>query len=166
VEVRIEIEGLDAREQALVRLVAATTDLRLFWPRLVPLFVSWMREQFDSEGDWGGEHWAPLTEPYATTKALAYPGKGILYATGDLRMAASLPVRHVTASTLELVIDDSGYKHGGNVARSVGPYHQEGTDSMVARPILPDILPAEAQLQVHEAADAYVDELVDRLGLR
>lgn len=165
-EIRIDLEGLDENERALAQLVAATTDLRLFWPRLVPIFVGWMREQFETEGDWADDPWAPLSEPYATRKALKYPGKGILYATGDLRRAASLPRRFVTPETLELVIDDSEMLHGGKTARSVGPYHQEGTDTMPARPLIPEVLPVEAQAQVVEAANEYVDELVQRLGLR
>jgi hypothetical protein len=52
-----------------------------------------MGKQFDSEGDFFGEQWAPLSEPYATWKMQHYPGKGILSAEGDLRRAATTPER-------------------------------------------------------------------------
>lgn len=154
-EVTVDLTGYSENEQALTRLVASLTDLRLFWPMVVPIFIRWMRDQFESEGDWGGERWAELTPAYAVRKAMLYPGKSILIANGDLRDAASRPTREVSPTRLVLTIEDE--KAG---------YHQEGTDRMVARPIIPDTLPASADAELDEAAQTYVDELTRRLGLR
>lgn len=40
---------------------------------------------FASEGSTIQEHWAPLSKAYAYRKALKYPGKGILEATGRMK---------------------------------------------------------------------------------
>lgn len=171
----VEIEGLAENERALSILLAGLTDLRPFWPLVVPTFIRWMREQFDTEGEWGGEHWAPLSPDYLARKMVLYPGKPILQATGDLRQAASRPRRRATAQFLELIVDDSGYTHGRGAARAVGPYHQFGGGSAEIggqegrpprRPIIPEELPPEAIADLHQLAEGYVDDLARRVGLR
>lgn len=42
---------------------------------------------FESEGEAIGERWTPLSRAYAERKAVKYPGKGILEATGKMRRA-------------------------------------------------------------------------------
>lgn len=169
-----EIEGLAENERALALLLAGLTDLRPFWPLLVPTFIRWMAEQFDTEGDWGGEHWAPLSENYLSWKAQHYPGRPILQATSDLRQAASRPRRHATPEFFELIIDDSSYTHGRGTPRSVGPYHQFGGGSIEIggqegrpprRPLIPEILPVEAQADIDRLAEGYVTDLARRVGL-
>jgi hypothetical protein len=129
-------------------------DLRPFWPLVVPLFVRWMREQFESEGGWGGDPWAPLTPDYAAWKAEHYPGRSILYATGDMRRAASNPERDATPISLSLTIVDPKIE-----------FHQGGTDKMVARPVIPAELPFGADVELTEAANGYVRENLRRFGL-
>lgn len=168
------LEGLDETTRGFSILLASLSDLRPFWPRVVPLFIRWMREQFESEGEWGGERWAPLSPDYLARKMAKYPGKGILYATGDLRRAASTPERRPFPLALELIIDDSTMKHGATTPRAVGLYHQFGGGSSEIggiegrpprRPIIPDVLPAEAQIEIAAAADEYVADLCRRLNL-
>lgn len=170
-----EIEGLSESERALALLLAGLTDLRPFWPLVVPAFIRWMREQFDSEGAWGGEHWAPLSPDYLAWKMQRYPGKPILQATGDLRRAASEPHRRVTPQFLELIVDDSGYRHGSDSERAVAPYHQFGGGSKEIggsegrppkREIIPEILPPEALADLDRLAEEYVGDLARRVGLR
>lgn len=170
----VEIEGLAENERALALLLAGLTDLRPFWPLVVPTFIRWMREQFDTEGDWGGEHWAPLSPDYLARKMQKYPGKPILQATGDLRQAASRPRRRVTPQFLELIVDDSGYMHGGKAPRSVAPYHQFGGGSAEIggqegrpprRQIIPDELPLTARADLDLLAETYVRDLARRVGL-
>ncbi len=150
----VEVRGDEDAERRLGQLAVLLRDLRSFWPKVVPLFVGWMREQFGSEGAWGGAPWAPLSPGYALWKAGRYPGRGILYATGQLRRAASSPQRTATADSLTLRIVDA--KAG---------WHQDGTTKMPARPIVPSSLPITARIQLDRAADNYVDDLVRRLGL-
>lgn len=151
---RLYAKGLDEYERKLAQLATAILDLRPFWPRVVPLFIGWMREQFTSEGEWGGDPWEPLTETYAARKEREFPGKGILVATSDLRKAASTPARTAFPNALILTIVDPKVE-----------YHQEGTDDMPARPLVPEFLPAAAVVELDEAAQLYVDEWIVRLGL-
>ncbi len=116
--------------------------------------MQWMGEQFATEGAWGGEPWAPLSPGYALAKAGRFPGRGILYATGQLRRAASSPQRQATADSLTLRIVD--FKAG---------WHQDGTTRMPARPIIPSSLPITARIQLDRAADDHVDDLTRRPGL-
>lgn len=150
----VEVRGDEEASRRLGRLAVLLHDLRPFWPKVVPLFVGWMHEQFGSEGAWGGSRWAPLSPGYAVWKAARYPGRGILYATGQLRRAASMPQREATATSLTLRIVDP--KAG---------WHQEGTSKMPARPIVPSSLPITARIQLERAADDYVDDMIARLGL-
>jgi hypothetical protein len=169
-----EIEGLAENERALALLVAGLTDLRPFWPLVVPVFIRWMAEQFETEGEWGGEHWAPLSPDYLARKMQLYPGKPILQATGDLRQAASRPRRRATPQFLELIIDDSGYQHGRGSPRAVAPYQQFGGGSREIggsegrpprREIIPDELPPGAIADLDRLAESYVQDLARRVGL-
>jgi hypothetical protein len=121
---------------------------------LVPIFIGWMGEQFASEGGWGGQTWAPLSPAYAVWKSQNYPGRSILIRDGTLRRAASSPRREATPRTLTLWIDDD-----------VAGYHQDGTDRMPARPIIPSPLPAAALRDVSLAATEYVSTLIRRIGI-
>ncbi len=150
----IEVDDEEAR-RALRVVAAAYVDLRPFWPRVVPLFIGWMREQFQTEGTFGGERWAPLSPRYLSWKLAKYPGKGILYAEGDLRQAASQPDRRTTPTMLELTIRDPKLE-----------YHQTGTTKMPARPLIFDELPIQAALQLEEAAEDYVEGVARRAGFR
>jgi hypothetical protein len=165
VKVELLANGFGEEEAKLVRLLAMLTDLRPFWPKVVPLFIAWMREQFGSEGEWGGDPWAPLSEAYNTRKQEMYPGRGILYATGDLRRSASNPQRIATPQMLSLIIDDADKRHGGKETRSVAEYHQEGTPTMPARPIIPAVLPPKARLELEAVAEEWILEMQERLGL-
>jgi hypothetical protein len=65
---------------------------------------------------------------YAAEKARTHPGRTILIREGNLRRAASEPRREATPRTLTLWIDDE----------NVAGYHQDGTDRMPARPLIPE----------------------------
>jgi hypothetical protein len=165
-ELYFDLSGFDMYELALARMIAALTDMRLFWPRLVPLWVQWMQERFESEGEFGGDHWAPLNESYLARKMTMYPGKGILYATGQLRRQASRPRRVSTPTSITFYIDDFARKEGGEMNLD---WFQQGTDSAPARPLIPESwnakLPTTMMEQVELEAQEYVDELAAKLGL-
>lgn len=157
----IVLEGTAEYDAALRKLTELILDLRPFWPLVVPIFVGWMGKQFDSEGDFFGQQWAPLSEPYATWKMQHYPGKGILSAEGDLRRAATTPERISRPESLVLRIKP--YEKSG---KAMDPdWFQSGTDRMPARPLLADELPLEAQAELREAANYYIDENARKLGL-
>jgi hypothetical protein len=149
---RISINFEDARaRRKLERLTLFVSDLRPFWPLVVPLFIEWMREQFESEGAFAGNPWAPLAPAYEAYKAVKYPGKPILQATGALRRAASNPSRRVAPTSLTLTI------HSDYLG-----YHQEGTSRMPARPLVFENLPMIARAQLAGVAERYVREIVAR----
>jgi hypothetical protein len=152
-EWRIETHGLPEAKRVAEQAAAFMLDLRPFWPRVSTLFISWMRQQFQSEGGFGGSKWAPLSPLYAQFKARVYPGKPILQATGAMRRAASSPTRLATATTLTLRIEDDKIE-----------YHETGTTRMPARPLLFDRLPMIAERELQGAAEQYVDEIVRRIG--
>lgn len=153
-DVEVVVTGDEEFQRKVAQLQLFLQDLRTFWPLLVPVFVGWMGAQFSTEGGWGGQTWAPLSPNYAAWKSVHFPGRSILIRDGDLRRAASEPRREVTPTTLSLWIDDP-----------VATYHQDGTDRMPARPLIPDRLPAVALAEVDEAAHEYVSTLVRQLGL-
>jgi hypothetical protein len=153
--IRINVDGT-ATELQIKQLAVFLTDLRPFWPvvkRLVTGAGGWWSQQFATEGSFGGHGWAALSPRYAAIKATMFPGKPILQATGALRQAASNPRGEYTSRAMTLTIDNP-----------VASYHQEGTDKMPARPIVfGDPLPAVAAVELHEAADTYVRDLLGRL---
>jgi hypothetical protein len=150
----VHVTGDEAYRRKLAQLELFLEDLRTFWPLLVPVVGGWMSAQFETEGDWGGQAWAPLSPAYAAEKSQTHPGKSILIRDGNLRRAASQMRREATPRTLTMWIDDP------TVA-----YHQDGTDDMPARPLIPSPLPVSARVDVEVAAQEYVSTLVRRLGL-
>lgn len=176
----IVLEGGDEFDAALAKLIELTADLRPFWPIVVPLFVSWIGRQFDTQGSYFGDAWEALTPRYAAWKTEHYPGKGILSAEGDLRKAATSPKREVSSTTLVLrivpyekttrseAIGKSGRRSRARIGtgKLMDPdWFQSGTGRMVARPLLAETLPPEAQDELAEAADRYIQETAAKLGI-
>lgn len=166
-ELTVSASGFDEIEARIEKLVELCADLRLFWPLVVPLYVGWMGSQFDSEGSFFGEQWAPLSDDYAAWKTVNYPTRGILTAEGDLRSAAQSPARFPTATSLTLRIESFEKARGPGKGRTIEPeWFQDGTNNMPARPLLPDgPIPAAADVELSNAAEFYVTDMVRRLGL-
>ncbi|HLE98976.1 MAG TPA: hypothetical protein VI540_03690 [Gaiellaceae bacterium] len=150
-DIRIRVDSDDA-DRDLARLALFLTDLRSFWPKVVPLFVGWMRQQFETEGSFGSGGWAPLAFSTVDRKARLGLRPQILQATGAMKQAASRPSRRATAKSLTLQIDDPKLQH-----------HQSGTASMPARPLIFERLPLQAEHELGEAAEDYVRDLLRRL---
>lgn len=132
----------------------------------MPLFIGWMRQQFESEGAFWGTPWAPLSPGYAAFKSRNYPGKTILIAEGDLRRGASLPQREVTPRTLTLTIDwPKGGLEQDSGLRWDPAWHHLGRGNLPARPLLADGLPPTAMMELENAVGDYVDEMARRVGL-
>lgn len=68
-----------------------------------------------------------------------------------MKQAASRPSRTVTARSLTLTID-SEYL----------PFLQEGAGSMPARPLIFETLPWQAEMELEDAAEEYVQGLIGR----
>ena len=152
--VRVDDFGEQAR---IERLAVFLTDLRSFWPLLVPVATGWWRKQFDTSGEFGGQQWAPLSPGYEAWKSVNFPGKGILQRTGEMKRAASNPSRAVTPTSLTLTIESD-----------VLPYHQQDDNAVGGRlPRRPLVfgepLPADAQAELDAVAEGYVRDLLGRL---
>lgn len=155
---RVIVDSDDAQRR-LDRIALGLTDLRSFWPIVTRLWISWESRLFDTEGAFAGSRWAPLSASYAAWKALHFPGRPILSATGALRRAATTPRRRATPTMLVLSVEP--YSREG---RTVQPsWFEEGTSRMPARPIVfGSPLPAQASAELEAAADAYVRDLLSR----
>ena len=149
-DIRVRVDSEDA-DRRLRQLALGLSDLRSFWPKVVPLFIGWMREQFDSQGGFGSGGWAALAPSTVLLKSLAGLRPQILQATGAMKSAASRPTRSVTARSLTLTIDDP----------KIG-FHQTGTTSMPARPVIFSELPGQAEGELKDAATDYVQDLLRR----
>lgn len=147
------MEGLEDAERSLIRLAGLASDFRPFWGKATSLFISWMRRQFETEGEFAGEKWVELSPGYLAWKLRHYPGKPILQAKGDLRKAASRPERIQTPTSLTLRIIDPKVS-----------WHQEGAGNNPERPILFDDLPAVAEAELHQAVGEYADDILRRAG--
>lgn len=154
----IRVTGDDEAQKRIERLALHLSDLRGFWPLLVPVVTSWWKRQFDTEGGFAGNPWQALSPVTVDAKAALGLRPEILQATGQLKQAASRPERSVTPVSLTLTIDDSGPAHG-----PVLGYHQEG-DGVPQRPLVfGDPLPPAASAELQAAADTYVRDLLARL---
>lgn len=146
------MHGEDA-DRRIRTLALFLTDLRPFWPKVVPLVTGWWRRQFETEGAFAGQPWPRLTPAYAAIKARLYPGRGILYREGDLYRAATNPRRVQTPSSLTLTIEDPKIS-----------YHQEGEGNLPKRPfVFGDPLPMIAEHELQQEADAFVRDLLRRV---
>jgi hypothetical protein len=152
--VNVEVTGDAEYEKKLELLRLQLQDLRSFWPMLTPIVGGWMATVFETEGAVLGRKWAPLSPSYAREKARLFPGRSILIREGGLRDAASRMRRVATPRTLTMSIDDP-----------VAAFHEEGTERMPARPLIPAVLPPEWERDIDLAATEYVSTLVRDLGL-
>lgn len=133
-------------------LETALSDLRPLWPVIVRLYRSWIRQQFETSGAYGGQSWPALSPAYAAWKSVHWPGRGILVASGQMRRAMDNPERRVTPRSLTLTFESD-----------VLPFHESGTARMPARPVvLSSPLPAAAEAELRVAAEVYVRDLLKR----
>ena len=161
----VKVSGDDYTNEQIRRLAVQLADLRGFWPLVVPVFIGWMRQQFETQGAFGGRRWAPLSPDYAAWKQRHAPGKGLLVFSGGIRQAASRPTRTATPRALTLTIDDSTFGHGPRkVKRPILQHHQAGGGRLPARPLVfGSPLPPAAAAEMDAVGDRYVHDLLRRL---
>lgn len=155
----VSVSGDEEAQRRIARLALHLSDLRGFWPLLVPVATSWWSRMFDTNGAFAGARWQALAPATVDRKAALGLRPDILQATGQLKRLASQPRRVATPTSLTLTIDDSGPEHG-----PVLQYHQSGTSRMPARPLVfgwP--LPPQAQAELDGVANAYVRGLISRM---
>ncbi|ASX98685.1 minor tail protein [Arthrobacter phage Colucci] len=92
------------------------------------------RRQFAQEGAYTGTTWAALSPPYAKWKARHFPGKPILQLSGDLMESLTERPFGVDEITHNQAVIGTAVSYSG--------WHQHGTETMPARPIVQQ--PSEA----------------------
>ncbi len=162
----VRLTGDADQERRFRMLVTAVSDLRLFWPRLVPVVTGWWSRQFSTSGAFGGRPWAPLQEPYASYKATHAPGKPLLVWSSGIKRAAAHPSRVQSPRSMVLTIDDSDYGHGPKkIKRAILGFHQDGTNRLPERPLVfGDPLPPAAREELQVAAETYLTDFLRRIG--
>lgn len=139
--ISVTVIGVDKVMGGITAFQDVMRDLRPFWREVfAPKYFADVQDTFALEGQsransgqFGSGHWAPLSRRYAAWKAKAFPGKGILEATGRLRGS--------------LRWQGSGPGPGGffdaqptfalaGTRVPYGRHHMTGTSNMPARPFL------------------------------
>lgn len=121
--VRVEIKGDKRAIAQLRKMINEFNDWKPELRAVGDYLVRFYQDPvFETEGGIFGARWQALSSAYQIRKAVTYPGRGILEASGDLRRSYTTRVH---ANLLELINEDS---------KAI--YHQEGTRRMPARVII------------------------------
>ena len=108
----IDIMGERQLDRTFMGLMEEMKDLSPFFQFIADDFSATVERKFAAEGAIDGEpKWDDLSAAYAKRKEAAYPGKGILEATGTMRQAATHPDVEIGPKQLTITIDSdyAGY---------------------------------------------------------
>lgn len=145
--ITIKVDGQQA-EQMMRGLVAGVEDFTPVWPKVEQLIMNMETEQFESEGEYGGEKWEPLNDSYAEYKRRSGGDQGILVSSGVGR--ASLTTR-----------GKGHYYNAGPNFVEVGTsipymsYHQRGNANLPKRVVVP-VPPKDVGSEIRFALLAHV----------
>lgn len=79
--IEVSVEGQDKWLRRIQRIAEGLADFTKLGEALTPVVWMHMGEWFDSQGEGS---WAPLSDDYATWKAVHYPGAPLMVREGDL----------------------------------------------------------------------------------
>jgi phage gpG-like protein len=82
---RLDIAGEIQMDRGIARFADGVADYRPIWPVIEDDFYAMEKEQFETEGGAGGEHWVEPSPEYEGWKEAHYPGRPILERKGDLK---------------------------------------------------------------------------------
>jgi hypothetical protein len=136
--VSITVVGIPAIQRELVRMRSAATDMTpVFRGPITKSLDRFFRRQWDTggkKGERGG--WRPLARSTIRAKQRARRGQmGILRFAGRLRSSF---IRRTGPDTVNIITPHSLER--GSLERKAW-WHQEGTRTIPARPIIPDPMP-------------------------
>lgn len=109
-------------------LVVRVQDATPAWPAVGDIISRSVAQRFATQGSSGGAPWKPLSPEYAARKAKQRPGAKILVFNGGLRA-------EVTSRPMDIERYERRRATFG-ISSAVASYHQHGTRTMPARPIL------------------------------
>jgi phage gpG-like protein len=87
----VAVTGENELLAALTALNAEFRDMRPVWPKVSLVFDRMERDQFVGQGVGSAGGWKALSPAYAKWKAVHFPGKPILFRTGDLVRSLTSP---------------------------------------------------------------------------
>lgn len=124
-----EVDGLETVSRAFNRVDQFISDFRNIWPAVIEEFYKIESEQFGSEGSQGASgHYAALSKPYERFKAIHFPGKPILQATGALKDSLTGP------DALDSILRPEADQLTIGTGLPYAIWHQRGTGRMPSRP--------------------------------
>lgn len=141
-------DGVRTITHDLERFRANTNNMKPALERVAQVQADAVRDQFRTQGRHYGTRWAALSPAYKSQKTRSRPGRPILLYNGKLKkhvapvLARNAGIYQVTGKRMEI-----------GVAYSQVPYaqfHQEGTATMPARPILGTPTRADQKAMVKE----------------
>ena len=110
---------------------SAMNDLTPIWPQVRDVYMTFMRQQFTTEGGYAGVDWAPLSGNYARWKSQQAPGKTILRFRD--RMYNSLTQQNHA----DQVYRTEPQKMEWGTRVPYARFHQLGTHKMPKRVVMP-----------------------------
>lgn len=151
IRISVSDSGVRARFQLMTD---ALRDLRPLGDVFHQIFIEFIQRHFDSEGNYAGTPWAPLSPRYAEWKSAHYPGQPLMKLRGALY--GSLVSRGGTGSVVK--IQARAIEFGTSI-----PYaraHQVGAPSrnLPARVVVPPFTQAEGSM----IADATLAHILGR----
>lgn len=122
-------------------------NLEPLWRRFSDEMEQIEQQWFDTEGE---QSWPALAESTLRSKARRGFPSQILVATGDLRDSLTDPARAATTTRLTM-------EWGTDVFYA--QYHQDGTDKMPAREVIPEPFPVEYRRRLEREMVTWINEV-------
>lgn len=123
IDLRLQVNGTQQVERKLHIAADHVSDFSPAFRDIKNSFIRYQRQEFATEGAYGGYAFAPLTPKYAKWKAKHHPGKRILEIGGDLRKSMTSGLQVAMSPRRMIMRSDS----------TIAGFHQDGTSKMRAR---------------------------------
>jgi len=170
----VRITGGQGDTEPLEQFADAVQDMEEPLGYVGDLLRAGVASQFETEGSWGGQPWAQLTDVYRNWKEVHGPGLPILVGlraigpkgtrrhpvmgkryspSGKMRVELLTPTA-ITVGPKRLVYEP---------VSDIAGFHQEGTDKMVARP--PVVIPLRELAEWDDAFTGWLDGLIERVDV-
>lgn len=118
---------------------------------------TWLRENFESEGEWGGWAWPEWSESYAAAR----PPGALLVLTGGLQRSVLNPTSKAGADYIELMIS---HPFNGVDLAEIHHFGAPGAN-IPPRPLTPNTVPADAVDALRADVEEWIDDIAQRWGL-
>ena len=136
--------------KALGELSGIISDFSPVWPAVDKIVADMETQQFESEGEYGGQAWEPLNPTYAARKQRERGGDGILVASGRMRR-----------SLIDTRDPEHYFVSGPNFGEfgtrvPYAMYHQSGTSRGLPKRTVIPVPPGEIGEAIVDAFQAHI----------